>query len=380
VTDIERHDSEMTKFEDPISGRTIWRLTNSQMEDKHSYYDISPWSPDQRYIVFSTANPHDLAAEHRDTMATGRGQVYIMDTETFGLTRIAGGAFYNSHTGAFALWHPQKNRVYFYVGPEQVAVVDVASGQIVHTMSGSIRQLSPDGRKFAWTSNDISSDMIRGVYTMNEDGSDVQLIVSLKDLYELTPNKDEFDIDQMTVGNTKWRPDGQYMLVAMWVKAKPDDLEPWRTRYRRSIYVVGRDGSERRWLTYFGHHHSWTADGQQVLYSGYKTHTSEGVREDPRLYLINFDGTDKRIVIDEPLGGHPIANPDGTMITTWDDESIILVRVPEQKVERLASLNPGFDMTHRGTHPHCIWSLDGRQILYNSAQTGHSQLYLIPIA
>lgn len=379
MSNVERHGSEMTKFEDPATGRTIWRLTNSQMEDKHSYYDISPWSPDQKHIVFSTARVRDLTIKHKDTLATQRGQVYVMDTETFALTKIADNAFYNTHTGAFALWHPQQKKVYFYQGPEQVAMVDVETRRIERTMSGGIRQLSPDGQKFAWTSNDMTSDMARGVYTMNEDGSDVRLIVPLEALYELTPNRHEFDLDQMTVGNTKWHPGGQHMLVAMWVQAKPNDPEPWRSRYRRSIYIVSRDGAEKRWLTYFGHHHSWTPDGQQVLYSGYKTYTSDGVRQDPRLYLINFDGTDNHIVIDEPLGGHPIMNPAGTMITTWDNEGVILVKIDEQRVEYLASLKPGFDMSHKGTHPHCLWSPDGRQILYNSAQTGYSQLYMIPI-
>ena len=194
----------------------------------------------------------------------------------------------------------------------------------------------------------------------------------------MTPNNDLFHIDQMTVGNTKWTPDAQHMLVAMWIKATPDDLSPWRSPFRRSIYIVSRDGSERRWLTFFGHHHSWTANGTKVLYSGYLTHTDAGQQDEPRLHMIDFDGKNKEVVIDHPLGGHPIASPDGSKITTWDREGVILVDLKTRSVDHIAAFGPHCDHnSHRGTHPHCLWSLDGSRILYNSAQSGRSHLYRV---
>jgi Tol biopolymer transport system component len=376
----QRRGPEMSAFTDSATGRTIQRLTNSQMEDKHTYYDISPWSADGRLLAFSSAHPDDLKSAHRDSWATDRGEVYLMDTETFELRRIADDGFYITHTGTGAMWHPSGEKIYYYSAPNEVSVVNVQSGRKEHVMSGGIRQLSPDGAKFAWTVNDPSpSYPQRGVYTMSEDGSEAQLIVPTDALYKLTPNRDCFALEQMTVGNTKWTPDGRHMLVAMWVKSAPGDITPWNSKPRRSIYIVSRDGSERRWLTFFGHHHSWTANGTQVLYSGYMEHSDDGVRKVPRLYLIDSDGSNKRIVVDQPLGGHPIASPDGSLITTWDDEGVILVDVAKQKVEYLAMLQPSFDMTHYGTHPHCIWRQDGGAILYNSAQSGHSQLYQIVV-
>ena len=207
---------------------------------------------------------------------------------------------------------------------------------------------------------------------MNEDGSDAKRIISTEELYELLPNKNEFPVSEMTVGNTKWTPDGRHMLVTEWT---------WGLRkLRRSLYVISRDGRERRWLCYFGHHHSWTPDGKQVLFCGWKGYDSNGLRQDPRLFLVNSDGSDLRVVIEEPLDGHPVMDPSGRMIVTWDDQSVLVVHVAAQKVERLATLKPAFDQSHHGTHPHPVWSPDGKQIVYNSAQSGHSQLYLIPMA
>jgi len=77
----ERFGSERTVFQDEETGRTIWQLTNSQGEDKHTYYDICPWSIDQAYIVFSLADAQDLTVHHRSNLATYDGEVYIMDTE-----------------------------------------------------------------------------------------------------------------------------------------------------------------------------------------------------------------------------------------------------------------------------------------------------------
>lgn len=368
---VTRGPSEKTVFEDPLTDWTIWRLTNSQMDDKHTYYDICPWSADQKFIVFSSADPKSLTLQYGDNLASEKGQVYVMDTEKYELRKIADNAFFTTHTGAHPMWHPVQKKVYYYQAPGRVGVVDALTGRLERVMEGGIRQLSPDGELFAFPSNDARYSEGRGIYTMREDGSDVHRIASTEGLYALTPNKVKFEVSEMTIGNTKWTPDGQHMLVAMWVHSRP--------HLRRSLYVVSRDGSQKRWLTYMGHHHSWSPDGKSVLYCGWKEYTDEGARGEPRLFLVDFDGSNNRVVIEEPLGGHPAMDPTGKMIVTWDEEGVILVRIDEQKVDRLASFGPGFDMSHAGTHPHCLWSPDGTQILYNSAQTGTSQLYLIPI-
>ena len=111
-----RSGSEKSVYQDSETDRTIWRLTNSQMEDKHSYYDICPWSPDRKYIVFSSAVPQDLTTHRGDLFVTDSGRVYVMDTENYEITQIAEGTSFNTHTGAFAVWHPTANRVYFSGG------------------------------------------------------------------------------------------------------------------------------------------------------------------------------------------------------------------------------------------------------------------------
>ena len=220
---------ERSTYEDQHTGRTIEQLTSSPMSDVHTYYDISPWSPDGRYMVFSAANPNDVTDVHRDTFATNNGRVYLMDLETYELRLLAENAFYNTHTGAFPVWHPTKCEVFFYTAPEEVSVVDAEwsrlgqrGGKVLRKMKGGIRQISPDGNLLSWTTNDIRTDLPRGVYTMPsesdsiaEDGSELTLIASTESLYEMTPNNHLFHIDQMTVGNTKWTPDARHMLVAI---------------------------------------------------------------------------------------------------------------------------------------------------------------------
>lgn len=364
---------EKSVYQDPETGRTIWRLTNSQIEDKHSYYDISPWSPDGKYLVFSSALPQDLGPNNTggDNFVTSSGLIYIMDTENYEIMQIAKNTLFNTHTGAFAVWHPIENKVYFNRSSGKIGLVNLENPEEKRVIEGDMRQFSPDGQKIVTTSNDSSFKEGQGVYTMNEDGSELKRILSTEALYEITPNRDKFSIENMTVGNTKWTPNSQHMLVAMWVKH-------WSNPIRRSIYVVSKDGSKARWLTYFGGHHSWTPDGKQVLHVGYKTHTDEE-QKDRRLFLTSFDGLQSRVVIEEEMGSHPLMNPTNTMITDWDQHGVVVVHIKEQRVERLASFGEGFKMDHEGTHPHSVWSPDGKQILYNSAQTGTSQLYQIPM-
>jgi Tol biopolymer transport system component len=236
-----------------------------------------------------------------------------------------------------------------------------------------MRQISPDGTTIVWTENHERPVPERGVYVMDADGANRRQIIRTQDVYDVTPNRHLFPVEDVTVGNTKWTPDGRHLLLTIWVGLfeRPGQFE--RPGIERSLYVADRDGRDLRWLTYFGHHHSWTPDGSSVLYCGW---LDPDTKREPRLFLIDTDGANRRVAIDEPLGGHPLMSPDGSLITTWDDHGVILVHVREQRSEYLATFGAGFDMSHRGTHPHPVWRRDGAQLLYNSAQFGHSQLCL----
>jgi len=376
VGTVSRSGIEKTTFVDPETGREVWRLTNSEtMADRHAYYDIDPWSPDLARLVFSSAPVDRIVTPVRDLLSTTDGSIYLMDADTFEISYLTGDAFYQTHNGAYPIWHPNGGEVFYNHASGKVAAVDVRTGD-VRFLDGKMRQISPDGTTIVWTENE--GDMARrGVYTMSTDGTGARQIVPTERIYELTPNKDQFSVEDVTVGNTKWTADSRHMLLTIWIGLWERPGQFQRPGVERSLYVASRDGSEVRWLTYFGHHHSWTPDAESVLYCGW---LDPETKREPRLFLIDFDGTNRRVVIDEPLGGHPIMSPDKTRIATWDDHGIIIVYVEDQRTEYAATFGDGFDMSHRGTHPHPVWRSDGAQLLYNSAQFGHSQLCLLPMA
>lgn len=373
----ERRGIEKTVFTDRETGREIWRLTQSDVyADRHAYYDVNPWSPDGRYIVFSSAVDAQVTTPVRDLLSTTDGHVYLMDANTFEIRYLAGEAFYQTHNGAFAVWHPSGRSVFYNHASGKVAAVDIETGE-TRLLEGAMRQISPDGTTIVWTENHQRPLGERGVYLMDVDGGSRRQIVRSEDVYALTPNKHLFPADDISVGNTKWTPDSQHILFTIWVGLHRHPGVFDQPGVQRSLYVVDRDGSNLRWLTHFGHHHSWTPDGSAVLYCDW---LDPDTKKEPRLFLIDADGTNRRVVIDGPLGGHPLMSPDGTMVTTWDDHGVIVVHVPEQMSEYVATFGDGFDShSHRGTHPHPVWRQDGSQLLYNSAQFGRSQICVVPM-
>ena len=259
---------ELSTFVDPQLGREIRRLTHSEtMADRHAYYDINPWSPDGSKIVFSSAVDAEVTTPANDALATERGSVWLMDSETFAIEWLADDAYYQTHTGAFPVWHPQGNSVFFTHASGKIASVDVDSGE-VRLIQGAMRQISPDGSTIVYAVNDGPLSL-RGIYTMKPDGSDVRQIVSTERIHALTPNRHLFSVDDVTVGNTKWTPDSTQMLVTIWVGLFRTPGQFDTPGIERSLYVASRDGSEVRWLTHFGHHHSWTPDASCVLYCGW---------------------------------------------------------------------------------------------------------------
>ncbi len=358
------------EFTDTATGRAIVRLTNNDLFNVHTYYDICPWSHDGRYLVFSGADPATITEEYgHDGIASLSGQVFVIDAMTREIKRVVDGSLFNMHSGAMCCWHPQQHVIFYRKEQENSASIDLMTRE-EKVFAGKFRQLSPDGELFA-TLLDGSHNGGQGaaIGLMRPDGTDARELVNRKKLWELTPNRDEFTPEDVRLGNTKWHPDSDHLLITMWVYPKPGS--------RRSLYVIRKDGSDARWLGYFNNHHSWTPSGDAVLCNDHKFFGPDGERRDMRLFLLPFDGGERKLVIDEPVGSHPLMHADGNRIVDFDREGIVLVHIDEQRVERLAKFDGDFAKTHKGTHAHPVWSRDGKEVLYNSAETGLSQLYLL---
>ena len=54
-----RKGGERQIYRDSETGRTVWRMTVSQTNDKHCYYSEQPWSPDMKKILFSVGQTTD---------------------------------------------------------------------------------------------------------------------------------------------------------------------------------------------------------------------------------------------------------------------------------------------------------------------------------
>jgi hypothetical protein len=276
--------------------------------------------------------------------------------------------------------------VYYQKTPTTVGVVNVETGELVRTVETTLGWLSPQER-FAFA-GDSSHAQGRGIYTMKEDGSDRKLLVSTDDAYELSPYKGRFSADRVHVGIAKWSPDGAHVLFLMWVSdiGTPSYMSP--AGVQPSLFVARADGSRVWYHGETGHHQSFTPDGTRIIWAGWK-HVSPRSRpgapkgndenRDPRTFIADIDGSNRRVLIEEPVAGHPTMDPTGRWVVTSDDRGVVLVNVAAQTMERLVVFDPPFSLSHDGTHPHCVWNRDGTQILYNSAQTGTCQLYVIPL-
>ena len=393
-TEIRRDAREVLVNE--TTGRTIWWIAGRGREETHTYYDICPWSPDGRHILFSSADPGLLRViGEQVNLETDAGQLCICDTESWDVEVIAEHLLFSSGGGVRAMWGADGS-VYFCPDNDTLAVMELPSREVLRTMPQVATMLSPDGTQFAATLEDPdapSNGHSTGAFTMNADGTDVRRIASTRELYEITPNKADFLLEHMRLGHTKWSPDSSHVMVAMWGVLG----QGAGSRVRRSLYVMRRDGSEQRWLCYFGGHHIWSPDGSQILFAESRTWEERGTGE-TRLFLVNADGSDKHMVVDHQLGGHPIIDPAGATIVTETRTTtmpvmatgLCRVDIQSQTVEDLVVFERPFDMGKyhtrgqvtppgRYTHPHAVFNRDGSQLLYSSAETGTSQIYILPL-
>ncbi len=359
---LERPDgsTEKEEYTDPVTGRRIVRLTHSPYNDKHSYYDISPWSPDGSRIFFTSALP-----------GTRDATVYVMDADGTNIRKVGEGDSFGMHTGAFPMWGPD-GTLYFHTGyttdsgERESGMKRVwLDENRVETIPIRARQISLATGDLLWMENSRAEDApTRGLYTAEHDGSDPRMIIPTADIEALSPTRDRHDeCASLGLTNCKWSPDGTKVMVVLVGSSETG------SRLVKEIYIANADGSDLKFVMTFAHHHMWHPNSEQVIGNC-----------DDGLYIVNYDGTGQRKISDLAQG-HPSFSPDGSMIATdcfggEYSDMVVLIDPETGEVEPLASCPSVHGRSHEvGTHPHPSWAPDGKSVIYDSDQEGHVQVY-----
>ena len=271
-----------------------WVISNQLGEhwpiEKRFYGGRTPpqWTPDGAQIMFSHS-----------------GGIYVIDSDGTGLRRIHGGDGENdiydspniSPDGSRIVYLKYHRDWWFWEDYRWEVATSALNGTRERVITNLDRYIghidspswSPDGRHIAF----VSLGMI---YTMSEDGSDLQLIPGLEG--QLSSSQEYTSIyDYPSIYSLVWSPDGR--RIAFITVARDDQSgEP-----SAAMYMIGIDGSS---LKKFGavSRPAWSPDGTRMAFAKLSRLGEDNVAYFERLYTMRPDGSDLRDIVPLPEGLH----------------------------------------------------------------------------
>lgn len=375
--------TEVRQLKDPVTGRAITWYRSAQHENHH-YYDISPWDPEEKRLLFFR---FDASVTNRT--ATGRypGSLWIRNIDGTGERQIASDVIGNYHTGANQFWGPGGTSVYYSAGTADARGtfrVDLNTGkQTKITTPVPASKISPDFRTIScvrgseWGTYDIATDSY-------------QQLVTLERAIALSPNKHLVSEEPSSLQNTRFNPQGGQILI---VHRTNED-------FPRLVEMFVYDFATRqlKWLADGMHHPNWRPDGKAILY----VHPQGPDYFQSLMEVDVKTGRKTRLTRDHVPAGHPSYHPTkphlivtdcygGPMgnglaiINTKTGEMKQLVTIPlgavPQKAadERFPFRNWGLWIPQRQflNEPRPVWNKDGTKVLFTSEESGRSNLYVV---
>jgi hypothetical protein len=404
-------------YRDTVTACPVYSITPADGYYLHTFYDICPWSPSQRYFVCTKFPFQDREPDHQD-----EAQICVIDMKDRTLTEVYSTAAWGFQLGSNVQWGSTDRHLYFNdkVDGEGVCVrLDLETGK-AEPLAGPMYHIAPDESAIVSFPLDLINETQAG-YGYAVDPAKVRkmkpgaaenegiwrtdlktnkktLLVSLAEAYEVLPDSDKkrFKGGTFFFFHSKFNPQGTKILQ-VFRGVLPDAGSEFGIggtgQFKPSLITFNADGSDIKlalpnevWGK-GGHHPNWHPDGERILMN---------LKLDYdwiKFCSFRHDGSDFRVLSESIDGsGHPSFHKNGRYIISdvYPEEPFALAskEVPIRliDVEKQVEKNLCYIFT-RGMpnanvlriDPHVAWSRDYSKVCFNASPEGRRQIFVADV-
>lgn len=396
------------------TGDTLARVTQVTPEDGHyvhTYFDVTPFSPSQRYFAVTR-----ILFNNRHPVLGDEAEVCVIDLHEQTIQTVLKTKCWGYQTGANVYWGATDRHLYTNDVIDGTAVCVGIDLETTETLaySGPLYTLAPDEScavGFPHELRDVSQigygvpPAVPGQFASLPPGAakdegiwrtvlktnEKRLLVSLADVAAKVPTPEPYKGGTYYFWHTKFNRQGTRLVqVLRYMHPKmPDTRNPM-------MFTFNADGSNICFTPKTdrvpvwdgpGGHPNWHGDGEHVIRS------MTPVGEDESRYVqARYDGTGFKILSDKIKGGgHPSVEPGGKYLISDDRDTVDGVTVMKLRLidlmaeeERIACTIPSIDKSglegddivfRLDGHP--AWSRDYKRVSLQAAPEGNRQLFVV---
>lgn len=323
------------RFRDFKKGETLCPINIISPSDApymHTFYDVSPFSPNMRYVALSK-----LPYQYKNPPFGDEAEVCIIDLQDQTIRTVYATKAWAQQLGTNVQWGDDNKHVYTndWIGGHVVCVrIDIETGE-TKAFAGSMYHIAPDASAVAGFPPDIINATQMGYGTPAKPDSPSHIYSGAPDDYglfctDLVTNEksllvplskfkneyagEAFKNSTTYMFHTKYNPQGTRIMQVL--RCSVPENQGWNP----SLYTFGTDGENikkalghEQW-NQGGNHPNWHPDGNRIVMN---LHPKKELGIDTRCFVVfKEDGSDMALLSKHTGGGHPSVTPDTQWLVT----------------------------------------------------------------